>query len=156
MSTTSLLDLSNDIWYGDLNETSDTSIVKILAWLQAHTGDLNNLIATNYQLNGNDLTPQLGLDEAAIFSMIYLHKYYQRQMNSNMGASAYDVLEVREADSVVRLQNRNEIAKNYRLLANDIRDSLYKMVEYYKKFKCVPISLNFEGYVCSTYRKISI
>ncbi len=151
-----LLDLSNNIWFGDLNETTDTSIVKILAWLQAHLGDLNNLIATSYEQNGNDAAPELGLDEAAIFSMIYLNKYYQRQMNSNLGASSYDILEVKEADTTIRLQNRNEIAKNYRLIANDIRDSLNKMVEYYKKWKCVPVSLNFSGYVCSTYRKISI
>lgn len=149
-----LIDLANSIFFNDLLETNDTSIVKILYWLQNHVGELNDLIATSYTNNGNDLSPELGNNEAAIFALIYLQRYYQRQMKNNLGASAYDVLEVREADSVVRLQNRNEIAKNYRLLANDIRDSLNKTAEYYKKFHCVPASINGSSYFCSSYQKI--
>jgi hypothetical protein len=137
-----LIDLASNLWYSDLLETDDTTVTKILEWLKNHIGDLNNLIATNYHIIGNDTDIELGNDEASIFGMIYLMNYYQRQQKVNLGASAYDWSEVVEADTRVRRVSRNEIAKNYRLLANDLRDNMNKMVEYYKKFKCIPASIH--------------
>lgn len=137
-----LIDLANSLFYNDLLETDDTTIVKILSWLQNHIGDLNNLIGTNYHIIGTDTDVELGNDEASIFALIYLMNYYQRQQKINLGASAYDWSEVVEADTRVRRVSKNEIAKNYRLLSNDLRDNMNKMVEYYKKFKCIPASIH--------------
>lgn len=144
-----LIDLANSLYYNDLLETDDTSVVKILEWLKANLGQLNDLISTSYTISGNDAVPELGLDEAAIFANIYLMNYYQRQQKNNLGASSYtDWSEIVEADSRIRRVSRNEIAKNYRLLSNDIRDYLYKISESYRRWKCVPASLHSEFY-CS-------
>lgn len=142
-----LTDLAENLHYNDLLETDDTSVAKILKWLQDNLGQLNDLIATNYQISENDASPELGIDEAGIFGIIYLMNYYQRQIQSNLGASAYDWSEVVEADTRVRRVSRNEIAKSYRFLSNDSRDYLYRLVESYKKFKCVPVSYRSDFFV---------
>ena len=142
-----LIDLSNNIFFSDLLETDDTSVVKILTYLIAHIGDLNNLISTSYTISGNDASPELGLDEAAIFAAIYMMNYYQRQVQSNLGASAFDVLEVSEGDSRVRVMNRNELSKTYLQLKNQTKDNLTQMVESYRRWKCVPASI-YSSWFC--------
>ena len=143
-----LIDLSNGLFYNDLLQTDDTSVVKILEYLKANIGQLNDLIATSYIIEGNEASPELLLDEAAIFGNIYLMNYYQRQQKNYLGASGYDNdwSEISEGDTRIKRTSRNEIAKNYILLSNDIRDYLYKISESYRRWKCVPASLHSEFY----------
>lgn len=145
-----LIDLAGNLYLNDLLETDDTSVVKILEWLKANLGQLNDLISSSYEIVGNDAVPELGLDESAIFGNIYLMNYYQRQQKNNLGASSYDTdwSEIVEADTRIRRVSKNELAKNYRLLSNDIRDYLYKISEYYRRWRCVPASLHSSFY-CS-------
>lgn len=145
-----LLDLAGNLHYNDLLQSDDTSVVKILNWLLANLGQLNDTLGTSYQVSGNDAVPELGLDEAGIFGTIYMIHYYQRQQKNNLNASGYDTdwSEIVEGDSRIRRVSRNEVAKNYRLLSNDIRDYLYKIVESYKRFKCVPASIR-SSFFCS-------
>lgn len=144
-----LIDLANNLWFSDLLETDDTTVVKIFEWLKANIGQLNNLISTSYVIESNDAFPELGYDEATIFAAIYIMNYYQRQQKVNMGASSYtDWTEVVEGDSRVRRVSRNEIAKNFRLLSNDIKEYLYQLSEHYRRWKCVPASLHSQFY-CS-------
>lgn len=138
----SILDLAAGIHFNDLLESSDTSIPKIISWLLAHVGDLNDSIGSSYVVSGNNLSPELGSDEAAIFSYIYLLNYYNRQTQANLGATQYDWSEISEGDSRIRRVSKNEVAKNYRLLATDTRDYLDKLIEAYKRFGCVPASIH--------------
>lgn len=140
----SILDLAAGIHFNDLLETDDTSVPKIIAWLLARNGELNDLIGTSYEINGNDYSPQLGADEAGILANMYLMHYYQRQQKTNLNATQYDWSEISEGDSTVRRVSKNEVSKSYRLLANDIRDYLYKLVNYYKAHRCIPASIHSE------------
>lgn len=143
-----ILDLANNIWYGELQETTNTSISKIVAWLLAHVGDLNDHIGSSYQVSGNDITPELGDSESIILNYLYLLNYYNRQIQSNLGASAYDWSEVKEGDSSVRRVSRNEIAKTYKTLASDTKDYLVKLIEAYKRHHCISASIhsNIDAY----------
>ena len=138
-----LIDLSNFLWFGDLNETTDTSIPKILNWLIANIGLLNESLGKSYEISGNDANPELGNDESAIFGLIYLDRYYSRQIQNNLGASAYtEVLEVQEGDSKVRLQNRNELSKVFLQLKTQNRENLDKYIQAYLRFRCIPASIH--------------
>jgi len=139
-----LIDLANSIYYNDLLESSDTSVTKILYWLASdnNIGTLNDFIATEYVIVGNEAVPELSNEAAGIYGIYYLLKYYERMAKTSLNASALDVIEVKEADTTVRLVNRNEIAKTYKGFANDTRDYLNKLVESYKKFHCIPASIH--------------
>lgn len=150
-----LIDLANVIWSSELLETTDTTVSKIVFWLSSdnNIGILNDLLGTNYSISGNDATPELDEEAAAIYSTFYLYKYYQRLMKTNLNATQYDWSEISEADSTVRRVSKNEIAKNYRLLANDTKDYLDKLVESYKKFHCIPASLHSSYFTSTIYQK---
>lgn len=137
-----LLDLASNIFYSDLLETSDTSVVKILSWLIAHIGDLNIRLSTKIVIAGNDASPELTDAQAAVYIVIYLYNYYIRQMNASMGAAQFSVIEVGEGDSTVRYVNKNEIAKNFRGLAADTLANLNKVCLEYKQNTALPVSLN--------------
>ena len=70
-----LLDLSNNIWSNELLESDDTSIPKIQIYLQANIGALNNLLGTKFMVSGNDVSPEMTDDQAAIFAVMYLVQY---------------------------------------------------------------------------------
>jgi hypothetical protein len=147
-----LIDLSENLWF-ELGEPTDTSVVKILKYLIFHIGDLNDLIAENYVISGNDSSPELSDDTAAIYAALYMDYYYQKQSRDNLGAAGIQVLEVREADSVVRVASRTEVSKTFLQLKNQNKDYLNKLVDSYRRWKCVPASLHSNFYNCVTYQK---
>ena len=148
-----LIDLANSIYVADLLESDDTSIPKIMMWLTSNVGLLNNLIYTNYNVSKNDCTPHLGYDEAAIFAVIYLERYYGRQVQSHLLASAYDVSEVSEGDSRIRKVSRNEVAKTYLQLKTQTKEYLNQIVLEYRRSKCVPASIQNEFFTSVLYQK---
>ena len=150
MSTISLTDIADGIWGNELNETTETNIPKIMKWLSFHLGELNDMIATDYIINGNDAAPQLTSDEASIYVALYLDSYYSRMIKENLGAAGIQVLEVRENDSVVRVASKTEISKVYLQLKNQNKDHLNKLVDSYRRWQCIPASLHLS---CHTYQK---
>jgi hypothetical protein len=137
-----LIDLSSNIWYNDLLESDDTSIVKIQTWLISRIGDLNTRLSTKIQILDNECSPELTEAQATIFAVLYLYNYYTRQVKINANAGQFSVLEVSEGDSTVRMVNRNEIAKTFRGLAQDTLNDLNKMCQEYKVNSAIPVSIN--------------
>lgn len=150
----SLLDISENIWFNELNETTETSIVKILKWLQFHIGDLNDLIQTSYEQNGNDVTPQLTYESAVVFASMFMDYWYGNQVRINSGANAFtDWIEVKEADTTFRKVNRNEIAKTVLQLKAQNKEYLMDLINAYKRNQCIPANLQtgLWGSICGCH-----
>lgn len=136
------VDIADEI-YRELSEPTDTPVPTIAFWLRAHYGDLNLLLAgTNFSLDiDGEITPELKELEKTIFKNSYILHYYDVQIRNNLGASGYDWSELAEGDSSVRRVSKNEIAKTFRLLRNDLRDEIKAEIQRYRLNKALPISL---------------
>lgn len=128
-----LIDISDQIhrFVADPN----VSLPQITYYLTYNIGELNILLNENtiYDTNLQEFSPELTPQQAEIFQYLYLVKYYTSQINSNLGAAAYDWTELDEGDSHIRKVSRNEVAKVYATLRNSINADLKMLVFYYKQ-----------------------
>lgn len=139
--------------YTELEEPENYSIAKISSWFldNANIGKLNNLIGTqisgiaykdsNGVVTGYDLIPNPSNDQLAIYKMIFDFEYFKTQARFATASSLVegeDWVSLGEGDSRVQRVNKNEIAKNYRALARDIKQDLDKAVKMYLKYNSIP------------------
>ncbi len=130
--------------YLDLEEPDDLSVAAIVAGMRAKIGTLNNLIYTNFSLDTaleivDENGVQIGETEAAILTSIYLIVYLGRKIRQNLGAASVDsILEASSDGGVIRLQNKNELAKSYIQLKKDEEENLRILVNSYKQHKSTP------------------
>ena len=139
--------------YTELDEPENFSIAKISAWFldNANVGKLNNLIGTQISgvaykdthgvVTGYDLSPNPSNDQLAIYKMMFDFEYFKNQARFATASSLVegdDWVTLGEGDSRVQRINKNEIAKNYRALARDIKQDLDKAVKMYLKYNSVP------------------
>jgi hypothetical protein len=139
--------------YNDLGEPEDYTIAKISAWFldNANVGKLNNLIGTQISgvaykddhgvVTGYDLVPNPTNDQLAIYKMIFDCEYFKNQ-SKNLARSAFtfgnDWTNLQEGDSSITKINKNEISKNFRIMAKDCQIELAKTVKMYLKYGAVP------------------
>lgn len=139
--------------YTELDEPENFSIAKISAWFldNANVGKLNNLIGTQISgvaykdahgvVTGYDLQPNPSNDQLAIYKMMFDFEYFKNQARFATSSSLVegeDWVSLGEGDSRVQRINKNEIAKNYRALARDIKQDLDKAVKMYLKYNSIP------------------
>lgn len=139
--------------YTELDEPENFSIAKISAWFldNANVGKLNNLIGTQISgvaykdtygvVTGYDLVPNPSNDQLAIYKMMFDFEYFKNQARFATSSSLVegeDWITLGEGDSRVQRINKNEIAKNYRALARDIKQDLDKAVKMYLKYNSIP------------------
>lgn len=125
----------------DSDETV-TNIVSLTAWLEENLGLLNTLINTSYQ--GSD--PGLGLEEEAIYKLIYLYNYYSKQARNVLRGivSSQDsggILSVSDGDNRIQFINKNEIGRTYRDLAKETKLQLDGMVAKYNIYASKPLQV---------------
>jgi hypothetical protein len=139
--------------YTELDEPENYPIAKISAWFldNANVGKLNNLIGTRISgvaykdqfgvVTGYDLIPNPNNDQLAIYKMMFDFEYFKTQARFATASSLVegeDWVSLGEGDSRVQRVNKNEIAKNYRSLARDIKQDLDKAVKMYLKYNSIP------------------
>lgn len=139
--------------YTELDEPENFSIAKISAWFldNANVGKLNNLIGTQISgvvykdlygvVTGYDLLPNPSNDQLAIYKMMFDFEYFKNQARFATASSLVegdDWVALGEGDSRIQRINKNEVAKNYRALARDIKQDLDKAVKMYLKYNSVP------------------
>lgn len=130
------------IIHEDLGEPVTPSLTSISIWLQhAAVTQLNVLINTCFQIDGDDVTPELCDSQAAILEKMYYISYYSKEIKNNLGANAYWT-EVKEGDSFIRKTSKNEIAKTYLAQKRDTQVELNDLVFYYKQNMSPPVSWN--------------
>jgi len=139
--------------YTELDEPENFSIAKISAWFldNANVGKLNNLIGTQMSgvaykdqhgvVTGYDLSPNPSNDQLAIYKMMFDFEYFKNQARFATSSSLVegeDWVSLGEGDSRVQRVNKNEIAKNFRAMARDIKQDLDKAVKMYLKYNSIP------------------
>jgi hypothetical protein len=137
-------DLATGIW-DDLNQPSTVSVENISGWLYTNVGKLNAYLDTCFSgVSNTGISPELNNREGAIFAQIYKIKFYERQVDSNLGAGAYAIVEFRDADKQVRLASKTELAKTYKDLKSQEQAVLREMVNTYKMDRAAPNGIFFE------------
>lgn len=128
-------------------------------------GMLNNLIDTCYsgsyvtgqygEMTSYQITPEMGQEETAIYEKIFELDFYNKQARNILrdaaGQGGNDWISLREGDSSITRVNKNEVAKNYKSLAQDIKSQLDKMIESYLKFRATPQQVVGDDTIAATY-----
>ena len=138
-----VVDIADEL-YRELSYPTDVSIPVIGFWLRTNLGTLNNLVDATYILNNVNLeiTPDMALEEKAIFKKMYIIHYFDIQVRSVLGAAAVDsVIEVSADGATVRKINRNELSKTYLSLRKEHVIELETLITSYKRNKFNPIQV---------------
>ena len=147
--TNKIVDISDEI-YRELGEPSDLSHASIAFWLRTNIGDLNILINKKFYITDNTLEIGILEDsgdvfgnlEKSIFKMIYSIHYYERLFRNALGAASLDtVLSVTDDGSTVVKINKNELAKTYAQLRNQISDELTALTKNYNLNEVRPLQV---------------
>jgi hypothetical protein len=130
-----------DFIYFDIGQPSGISPGTINYWIENSIGNLNTYLGTSHNVVSGDIVPGLNIEESGIMNQMYKVRYYNKVASENLGASAYDWSEVREADSVVRRVSKNEISKTYLQLAKDEKISLDETIRFYRTNAATPTTI---------------
>lgn len=132
-------------------------ISRASGWLTNNIGKLNTLIYTSY--SGEN--PGMLLEESNIYKNIYLYDYYKRKAGSvlkNMDSSVLQWLTLKEGDSQVTLQNKNEVAKTYMSISKQNKEDLDQLVWQYNLYQSYPrgVELVYDEVNTTSGQSISI
>lgn len=139
-----IYDLAYQTW-NDLDEPSTVNPSFISGWMvnAANVGKLNNLISTNYTGVNGTISPEIGQEEAAIYSEMYQSLYYKQRINENLGAGGVQWVELENGDSRVRRASPTEVAKVYKDLLRECNANLKDLITNYKYNLSFPRTNNF-------------
>jgi len=129
--------------YDDLEDT-DLSVPAIITWLKNKVGEVNLLLHTDFEISETTyaINPEPSDEEKSVFYHLYKIYYYQKRINSGLGAQAFDsVLEISDDNTTTRFLNRNEVAKTFKTLLDDERSALSKLTQGYKLTGSTPLSI---------------
>lgn len=114
-----------------LDDTT-TPTGSVVTWLRSNLGQLNLRISSGFYLSGDCIEPEMTTNVSGLYSEMYLCYYFQKMANKNLGASAYDWVQIiGEEQGSIRKTAKNEIAKSYRLLAKDCKENLDQLTEWF-------------------------
>jgi len=123
--------------YETLNSPSDISVSSISAWQRDNLGALNNKIYVTFATNDaqTEITgecPSYTILEESIFMKMYDIYYYNKQIRAGLGVGGADIIrEINSDGGIVRMVNKNEIAKTYRGIKTDASLELDGLVTKY-------------------------
>lgn len=134
---------ASGIW-NDLNQPSITSPTAIAWWLYYNVGRLNTMIYTNYSGVSGSIVPDMGPAEASIYKDIYIVKFWERMVNSNVGAAAWDasVIQVTEGNRTIKVTDRNNIAKTCLAAKDSAQKDLMQLIALYKINAATPYEVS--------------
>lgn len=146
-----VVDIADEI-YRDSSQDSIHSIPSIAAWLRfsGNLGNLNTLIHTDYIINSTTLeivsessAAEIGNEEVGIYKLLYMEKYFERKVNTSLGAADADIISEASSDGgTLRFVSRSERSKVFNQLKKDIREQLNKNINYYLYNKATPLAVD--------------
>lgn len=145
--TNKIVDIASEL-YNEFGEPSDLSIPAIAYWLRSNIGDLNLLINKKYIIDETSLEviseeeEEFGNIEKSIFKMLYSIHYYERMMRISLNNATLDsVVSISDEGSSVTKINKNEMAKTYATLRNQINDELNTLTKNYNLNEAKPLQI---------------
>ena len=137
--------LARDVFTNEFSSnTGITTFSQISGWFAANVGSLNNLLNTSF----SGVDPEIDEEAKNLFKKQYLGSYYTRQMRSALmgivssSSDGSNILSVSDGDNKISFVNKNEVAKTFRGLANDIASEIEKEAHQYNMFCSSPLSVN--------------
>ena len=132
-------ELAYKIWDGEFAEDQTDEIHRrtqtdfISGWLESNLGQLNVLLDTNL----SETTTSLTLEQQAVFYELYMVHWYKKQARNVLKgiASSSDFISLRDQDTSITRNNRNESAKTYYNLVKATQDRIDTLVKDYKSFE---------------------
>lgn len=162
-----LLELATSISQ-DLGNPDTPTVGVIQYWLRQNIFTVNNAINTSYSISQADgsvqliasdgtITPGVGDQESAIIKKMYMVYFYDSRVRASLGAASFDpVLEVSENGAVVRLTNKNEIAKTYLQMKKEEQEELNRLVAFYRGNNATPRSVEGDDVQEQWYHGVSV
>jgi hypothetical protein len=110
----------------------------ISGWLDAHVGELNTYIHTDFSIDesGNFQPTQLTTEESHIFSTLYEIHYYEKASREALRSSVYptsadassDWLMIKEGDTTIQRQSKASISSEFASFARDAEKKLNNLI----------------------------
>lgn len=144
-----IVDIADEI-YRELGSPTDLSIPSIAFWLRTNIGDLNILINKKFYIDEDTLEIGIPEDsgdtfediEKSVFKMIYNIHYYERLFRNALGAASTDsIIEIDQNGFRARKINKNELAKTYAELRNQISNELQELTKNYNLNEVKPLQV---------------
>jgi len=129
------------------NNTGIATLSQISGWFSANLGGLNNLLNTSF----SGVDPEIDEEASYIFSLQYLHSFYSRQTRNALrgiissSSDGSNILSVSDGDNKISFVNKNEVAKSYRGMTNDLAAQIEKDAHRYCMFLSQPQAINEVG-----------
>lgn len=145
MSCSAYLTDMADVIYTDLGSPTGQSVSYIQSKLVSpvYIGRLNNLIATCYTTISGDISPALGTDEQAIYSLLYESEWYTTKLNQTLAGLNPGIISIQDGDSRIVFTNTVEQAKVYKEMQKQTNDQLGLQVASYRQMQSQPSSINY-------------
>jgi ABC-type Fe3+/spermidine/putrescine transport system ATPase subunit len=137
-----ILDIADEI-FTELGSPSDISLSSISYWVRSHIGNLNNLIGTEIDISSETLefVPEITEEQKSILKKLHDIYYSFKSIQSNLGASAYDIISYRSDGAEIRRVDKNNVAKTYLELRSQHQAELDQLVNSYKLGKAIPLQI---------------
>lgn len=117
-----------------LPETGNTSVGRIVSYLQYNLYQLNSRLFTDFSLSGECIVPDMTPSQSGIYTMVFYCQFLAKQAVLNLGAAAYQILEVEAHDqSRIRKVSKSTIAAGYRTEAKACNEELQMLVDAYNQ-----------------------
>lgn len=144
-----LSDLSNAIWL-DLGSPTDLSPAAIQTKLSsaAFLGKLNALTANCYVLESDGtITPPLGLEEQAIYSLLYQVDYYTGKLNNVLNGYNTNFISLVDGDSRITRSSAVDYGRLYRDQQKQLMTQLSGLIGAYRVDGAGPLSVDMYNVV---------
>ncbi len=117
-------------------DTGVVTVSQISGWLASNLGQLNVKLHTNFSGEATEMDESAG----GIFSLMYLKSYYDRQAaNALRGIiQSNGVLSIGDNDNKISFVNKNEVAKVFKSMSNDLSKEIESNSYNYSLYSSLP------------------
>ncbi len=118
-----------------LDSLSETGIAvsRVVSWFQNSLYKLNSAIGSGFYVDNGTIYPDMVSNVSGIYEEMYYCDYYRKKATANLGASAYDWVEIRGEDQgSIRRISKNDIAKNYMSMSKECEERLNQLIKWYQ------------------------
>ena len=153
-----IVDIADEV-HRELGSPTTLSIPAIAYWVRTNVGALNNHINTSYEVdvssfeivdkNSNPIT----MYEIAIIKDMYHIHYYDGLLRTVLATASTDsVIRLSSDGSTIQKINKNEQAKTYLSLRNQLTEELKTMISAYKHRDVQPLQIAGDDDASATYK----
>lgn len=131
--------------YGDLGSPGDISVSSIQTKLvsSGFIGKLNNAISSCYSIVSGDISPELGVEEQAIYAQMYKSEYYSRKISSIFGGTDINWTTLKDGDSTITRSSQTEVGKLFKDLKRLSDEEMNKLIAAYRVNASSPSTIDY-------------